>query len=134
MRVKLFLRSAFRLRYTGSGANQGALPMSWETTKQGRRVYYRAKRVNGRVVKSYIGRGSEAEQAALEDANRRQERDARRQVVRAARQEWQDVDRAARTATYRINLLFQAALVAAGYYQHARGEWRRRGGGSYNRI
>ena len=41
--------------------------MSYEM-RRGKRYYYCVRRVNGRLVKSYLGRGAEAEQAAAEVA------------------------------------------------------------------
>jgi hypothetical protein len=41
--------------------------MAWET-RRGRKYYYRATRVNGRVVKLYVGAGEEAAAAAAADS------------------------------------------------------------------
>jgi hypothetical protein len=49
--------------------------MAWE-----RGYYYRVRKEGGRVVREYLGTGEAAEQAALLDANARQEWEARRAV------------------------------------------------------
>jgi hypothetical protein len=41
--------------------------MGWEI-RRGKRYYYRTERVNGRVVKTYVGTGPAAEEAARADA------------------------------------------------------------------
>jgi hypothetical protein len=45
--------------------------MGWEVY-DGRRYYYRKRRVNGRVLSIYCGSGARGEAAAREDAERRQ--------------------------------------------------------------
>ena len=47
--------------------------MGWEQ-RGNNPYYYRARRINGRVVKEYVGTGASAEAAAAEDKARRQAR------------------------------------------------------------
>ncbi len=47
--------------------------MGWET-RRGRRYYYRACKVNGRVTKAYVGSSPVAEALAWQDAQGRAER------------------------------------------------------------
>ena len=100
--------------------------MSWE--ERGRRLYYyRSRRVNGRVVKEYVGAGPYAElQAHIEEANRRSER-ARREAEKAEHERSEELDAKIDAACEAIGLVARAALVAAGYHQHKR-EWRLRRG------
>ena len=46
--------------------------MSWETRPNGRRYYTRTRRINGRVVRIYIGGGAKGNAAAITDWARRQ--------------------------------------------------------------
>src|SRR5215831_1672411 len=94
--------------------------------QQGRRVYYRCWKTGGRVMRAYVGGGRKGELAAQADARRRRERETRQQAQRDTLQRWKDSDAAVVHSSDAIDLLFRAALVAAGYYQHNRGAWRRR--------
>jgi hypothetical protein len=92
--------------------------MSWET--RGRhRYYYRSRRVGGRVVREYLGTGDRAAEAAAADAERRRHEEADRAAVAA-------LDAAADELDALADLIARAALLAAGYHQHARGPWRKR--------
>jgi hypothetical protein len=95
--------------------------MSWE-----RGYYYRVRKVNGRVVREYIGVGTVGELAARMDALERHEREAVRAVRRAQRAELEALDAPVAELDQMADLLARAALLAAGYHQHNRGEWRRR--------
>jgi hypothetical protein len=56
--------------------------MGWE-----RGYYYRAKKVNGRVVKEYIGPGIVGRMAELDDLFAREDRELRRIKERIEREE-----------------------------------------------
>jgi len=56
--------------------------MSWE-----RGYYYRAKKVNGRVVKEYVGPGIVGKMAELQDLYAREDRELRRIKERIEREE-----------------------------------------------
>ena len=100
--------------------------MAWENRKGVGRYYTRSERVGGRVVRHYIGTGPVAEFAAREDEQRRREREARSAAQRAEREAWEDVEERASDAYRKLGTLIQADLVARGFHQHRRGEWRRR--------
>lgn len=102
--------------------------MGWESRGGARRYYTRSKRVAGRVVREYVGRGSSAELAAELDAARRAARADRDAVGRAERTLVAAVDHAASAADAAIDALLRANLILAGYHRHRRGEWRRRRG------
>jgi hypothetical protein len=100
--------------------------MAWETRRNGRRYYYRVRRVNGRVVREYVGTGPAAEAAAALDSAHRQ----LKQLGRAERAAKDAADRELEADLSLLddlaNLFARAALEAAGYHRHARGQWRKR--------
>jgi hypothetical protein len=101
--------------------------MSWESRNGTGRYYTRWQCHNGKIVRTYLGTGPLAEQAAAEDAARRAARKAQAEAVRtAAQRHWEAV-----TAYLELgrltDLLMRQSLVQAGYYQHARSQWRKRG-------
>jgi hypothetical protein len=90
------------------------------------RYYSLSRKVNGRVVREYVGTGHLAELAAQLDAL---ERERKRQEAQAVYDE--EAQRAALDADVQAliettDLVARAALLAAGYHQHKRGEWRQR--------
>ncbi len=100
------------------------LLLSYET-RRGRRYYYGAHRVEGRVVKQYLGRGPAAKRAAAEIAQRRLDQLEQRRrgleienqlslFLNGFEQYWEASERA-----------WRIALVACNYHRR-RGEWRRR--------
>src|SRR5262249_8754295 len=98
--------------------------MGWDK----KRYYTRSKKVCGRVVREYVGTGPVAVAAARLDAIPRERRGAQRaanprQTAGDAAPE-ERVDQLDDTAEGAA----RAALVAAGYHQHKRGEWRKRRG------
>jgi hypothetical protein len=96
--------------------------MGWERG----RYYTRSRKVNGRVVREYVGTGDVAEQAAMIDAIARQGREAGRAAMAELTALAAPLDDLAELT----DLLARAALAAAGYRQHHRGEWRKRRGRS----
>jgi hypothetical protein len=99
--------------------------MSWES-REGREYYTRSRRVGGRIRRQYVGRGELAELAAAADASRRAQSRRQAEEQRAARARWQAAEQLLRQLDAGVELLAHAALLAAGYRQHARGAWRRR--------
>ena len=100
--------------------------MGWETRVRGGHYYCRSRKVRGRVIREYIGRGTLAERVANRDAARRAERaaeSAARSIERTTR-ETADTPLAAFDGI--LDGLTVTALTRAGYHRHHRGEWRRR--------
>ena len=100
--------------------------MAWETRKRGTRYYTRSKRINGRVVRMYIGADLKGRLAAEEDRERRARQDG-------ARAQWAAVKRRIEEVDGMLDVMFSACsdrmrmeLEAAGYHQHAGGEWRKK--------
>lgn len=98
--------------------------MSWER-RGGQWVYYRARRVNGRVVKEYCGTGPLAELDAEEDADTRTQRRSKVEAERAEREDFSEADAALDALHEETNAAVRQVLTATGYHQHNRGEWRR---------
>jgi hypothetical protein len=90
------------------------------------RYYTRSKKVNGRVVREYVGTGRLADLVARMDALERQQREAERAARQAERAELEALDAPLNELNDLADLVARAALVAAGYHRHKRGEWRRR--------
>jgi hypothetical protein len=95
--------------------------MAWE-----RGYYYRVRKVAGRVVREYIGTGELAEVAAQVDAMNRADREAEREARRAQKAELDALGAGVKDLDELADLLARAALLAAGYRQRKRGEWRRK--------
>jgi hypothetical protein len=92
------------------------------------RYYTRSKKVNGRVVREYYGAGPAAERVARRDAIERERRAAARADEQGKRAELDALDAPLAELDEMAELLAHAALVAAGFRQHKRGEWRKRRG------
>ena len=102
--------------------------MGWESRKRGGRYYTRSRRVNGRVVREYVGGGELAELAAMIDAEERAQKQAlaarsRRELERHAAD-----DQLVAELCGAVDAVSRLVLLAAGYRQHHRGEWRHRRG------
>ncbi len=100
--------------------------MSWDRKSNGRKYYYRCKRVDGKAVKEYVGRGPRAEQAAVQDAEARIQKmlDQQHWMCRLAR-----IETACEPLSGLLNastLLTRSVLVVCGYYLHKGHEWRER--------
>jgi hypothetical protein len=92
------------------------------------RYYTRSRKVNGRVVREYIGSGRVGELVAELDALEREARQADRQALQDEREALRTLDAPVAELCALADLLAQAALLAAGYHQHNRGTWRKRRG------
>ena len=99
--------------------------MGWD---KGGRYYTRSRRVNGRVVREYVGGGTTGVLVAQLDALRRQKRDDERAAGRAERDAVAALDAPLAELNELADLVARTALAAAGYAQHKRGEWRKKRG------
>jgi hypothetical protein len=99
--------------------------MGWD---KGGRYYTRSRRESGRVVREYVGGGVVGQLAAQLDAIERQKRETERAILRAEADELAALDAPLAELNELADLFARAALAAAGYAQHHRGEWRKRRG------
>jgi hypothetical protein len=98
--------------------------MGWERG----RYYTRSRKVNGRVVREYVGTGPAAAAAAQMDAERRERRRQEALDLQQVKADLDALDSTIGDLCEKIDLATRAALEAAGYHQHKRGEWRKRRG------
>lgn len=100
--------------------------MSWERRKGKGEYYTRCRRVNGRVVREYVGTGMKGALAAATDLMRRKLRQIERDQRKAQEAQWQAADDRLGNVCQAADRLAQATLMAAGYRQQAKTEWHRR--------
>ena len=102
--------------------------MAWETRQRGGRYYTRSKKVNGRVVREYVGRGLAGELAAAADERERAQGEAKQAAWRAECERIESAIAPLEEFCDAVEILARASLLLAGYHRHHRGEWRRRRG------
>jgi hypothetical protein len=90
------------------------------------RYYTRSKKVNGRVVREYVGTGYVAELAAQLDAVERERKNLERAETHMGKLASEALDESLQELNDLAELLARAALVAAGFHRHKRGEWRKK--------
>ena len=102
--------------------------MAWEKRERGGLYYTRSRKVNGRVLREYLGGGVLGEITARMDALERHRREEETALWREERERLETLDGLTEELNEAAEVVAQAALVAAGYHQHKRGEWRKRRG------
>jgi hypothetical protein len=105
--------------------------MSWETRRGQGRYYTRSRKVNGRIIREYVGTGLIAELAAQQDAEARAQRLAERKRLQQEEARWASTAALLTELSRLLDGLTAAALTAAGYHQHHRGAWRKRRHGTH---
>jgi hypothetical protein len=100
--------------------------MAWESRKGRGRYYTRSRRKGGRVVREYLGKGWKAIIASDIDELLKAKRAAATASRREEKGEVQKLDADLLAISQGVDLIAKAALLAAGYRQHHRGEWRRK--------
>lgn len=98
--------------------------MGWEN-RNGRKVYYRKKRIGKRVVSEYIGSGEVATMLALLDKHERDQAERQRRTWRKTVQSEAGIDRLMDDAAKIVKTLTDATLITSGYRRH-KGQWRKR--------
>ena len=99
--------------------------MSWETRGVYGPYYTRSRRVDGRVVREYVGAGPLADIIAQADEAEREAHRLQRRREREQMEQDRELDETFSTYSAGVDELLRSALEAAGYHQHKRGEWRR---------
>ena len=101
--------------------------MAWQVV-DGRRYYYRHRRVGGRPRTVYVGAAGSpaAELAAAADHLRRLGREAAARERHAEQARHQEVEAPLVRLCAVSDVLTRAALLSAGFHRHHRGPWRRR--------
>ncbi len=94
-----------------------ALRMGWETRERGGLYYTRSKKVDGRVVREYVGGGLLGELVAQTDAEERQRREEEAARWRTEREALEALDAPVDELSEAAELLARDALVA----RHLRG-------------
>jgi hypothetical protein len=97
--------------------------------KDRRGYYYRKRKVNGKVISDYVGKGPIADLFVLADAQIAENRREAKRAWQAEKDEMEAIDQSLEELNRRIDLLARATLVAAGYHQHHRSEWRKKRNG-----
>ena len=100
--------------------------MGWEGRKRGGLYYTRSRKENGRVVREYIGGGVVGQIVALEDDNERRQREEQAAYRKEQQQDLDVLEGSVEELSEASDILVRAALLASGYRQHNRGEWRLR--------
>ena len=95
--------------------------MSWKK-RGGNRYYYRSVRVGGKSRTIYVGTGIVGATAAAADQLRRIQREQLKEKQHRITADSASVIE----LSEQMEPLMRAALVAAGFYQHARCQWRKR--------
>jgi len=102
--------------------------MAWESRNGRGRYYTRSKRVNGQVVREYIGTGPRAEMIAESDALKHRERVATRRAMKTAMGDIESTSELLGRYHVLTEGLVRIVLIQAGYHRHHRGKWRKRRG------
>lgn len=97
--------------------------MSYEL-RGAKRYYYSARRINGRVVKTYLGDGRCAQQAAAIVAERQRERMAQRRRDAEFQQRLVSLQGAFDQFWEPSERILHLVFMASNYHRR-RGEWRR---------
>ena len=99
--------------------------MAW-SQRGSRSYFYVTQRVNGRPVRRYVGAAaSAAATLAAADADlRRLQREIAARDRHAEQERLREAEAPLRQLCELTDVLARAALVAAGFRRHDRGEWR----------
>ena len=99
--------------------------MAWTYCVDGRRYFYRSRKVGGKVIHDYIGTGPEAERIAELDSLRIRENEVKVRARKEVKARENSAEKPLKSVNRQSDLLLAAVLLSTGvYHQHDRGEWR----------
>jgi hypothetical protein len=96
--------------------------------RNGRPYLYKSLRRGAQVTSRYLAKGEDALLINAIETMARDEWDCERCWDEQMREESNDLERALDEMSERARTLAGEVLISAGYYQHHRGEWRKRRG------
>jgi hypothetical protein len=99
--------------------------VAWEKRERGSSYYTRSRKVDGRVIRKYVGGGVLGEIAALEDAYERRRREEEAAYWKEQRKRLAPLMAPVEELCEAAQIFAQAHLVAGGY-RRTGGHWRRR--------
>jgi hypothetical protein len=99
--------------------------MGWENRERGGHYYTRSRKVDGRVVREYIGGGLIGELAARLDGIERERREVASTMMQLERERVEALIAPVVELDEAAGILYCAALVASGYRRY-QGKWRKR--------
>src|SRR3954453_13747051 len=100
--------------------------MGWEERERGSQLYYtRSRKVNGRVVREYVGGGPVGALAALVDAEERRQCEEARAAWMGERERLEELAGLVDEFCEDVETVVRSALLVAGFKRHKRGQWRR---------
>ena len=98
----------------------------WERRERGGLYYTRSRKEGGKVVREYVGGGILGELAARMDAEERRLREEEKASRREERERLDALAAPIEELCEAAEVIARAALIASGYHQHNRGEWRKK--------
>jgi hypothetical protein len=98
----------------------------WERRERGGLYYTRSRKEDGKVIREYVGGGVLGELAARMDAEERRLREEEKVSRREERERLDALVAPVEELCEAAEVIARAALIASGYHQHNRGEWRKR--------
>ena len=99
--------------------------MAWEKRERGGLYYTRSRKVNGKVLREYVGGGVLGEIAALEDECERRRREEEADFWKEEREQLEALAAPVDELCEAAETIAWAVLLAAGFRRHNRSEWRR---------
>jgi hypothetical protein len=99
--------------------------MGWENRERGGRYYTRSRKVDGRVVRGYVGSGLIGELAARFDEAEREKRKIEAAMVRLESERIEALVAPVVELCEVVEVLYRATLVDGGYRRY-QGKWRRK--------
>lgn len=97
--------------------------MAWET-RGNNSYYYRKKRVGGKVISEYVGKGLVAQKIASMDLAERQERNKEVEATKKGMNDLKLLDKEATQLNSLMKQMVEGFLIVSGFHKH-KGQWRK---------